>query len=102
MDHLEQPQSQPLQEHPQTSQRIPHAPPPPVLRAPAVYFYLSSSFLTWNLTHARGWTLNPASVQNISIRNDTSIPSLNVDGTMRYSPHFIVTNGVTTPEIASE
>lgn len=53
-------------------------------------------------TQVRGCTLNPASVQKISMRNDASIPSLNVDGTMRYSPRFIVTNGVTTPEIASE
>lgn len=41
-------------------------------------------------------------MQKISIRNEASIPSLNVDGTMMYSPRFIVTDGVTTPEIASE
>jgi len=38
MDRFEQPESQPLQEHPQTGQRIPHvAPPPPALRAPTIY-----------------------------------------------------------------
>ncbi|KAF9788173.1 initiator tRNA phosphoribosyl transferase [Thelephora terrestris] len=62
----------------------------------------SASHLLVSNAQARGWTLNPASVQKISMRNCASIPSLYVEGTIRYSPPFIVTSGVTTPEIASE
>jgi hypothetical protein len=45
MDHFKQPESQSLQEHPQTGQRIPHvASPPPALRVSTAY--LSHQFLT--------------------------------------------------------
>lgn len=47
MDHLEQPESQPLQEHPQTSQRISHVPPPHALLDPAISLYLSKNLLTY-------------------------------------------------------
>ena len=49
MDHLEQPESKPLQKHPQTGKRIPHVPsPPPAPRTPTLR--PSSQFLTSTVT----------------------------------------------------